>query len=302
MSDPTVDLPRPISASLGDLPTEVGAVLATAVGSPDPGRTGVTSAADYPFAWTEWGATTDPAVLLVHGVGASAAQFWRIGPALAASGRRIVAPDLPGHGRTGHWRGRHLFRDTAADLAAFIRAADLDERRLKVIGHSWGAMTVAGLPAVGLRPERLVLVDPPAVPQALIARMLEDPVERPFDDLSEAVAFIQATYPGWTDGDIFAKAEGLTQLDLDAVRAVLLDNGDWDGGLADLTIATDMGVPAWLIRGEPAQGGYVAEAWLPSFAAVIGADHILTIDGGSHSPHRDHPEATVSPCFERSAS
>ena len=55
-----------------------------------------------------------------------------------------------------------------------------------------------------------------------------------------------------------------------------------------------MGVPAWLVRGEPAQGGYVAEAWLPSFAAVVGAGHILTIAGGSSThPDRDHPEAMV---------
>ena len=68
-------------------------------------------------------------------------------PALAATGRRVVAVDLPGHGRTGHWQGHHRFRDNAADVAAFVRAAGLAREDLQVVGHSWGAVTAAALPA-----------------------------------------------------------------------------------------------------------------------------------------------------------
>ena len=46
-----------------------------------------------------------------------------------------------------------------------------------------------------------------------------------------------------------------TQLDFEAARAVLLDNGDWDGGLADLSDPAADGIPTWLIRGDPAAGG-----------------------------------------------
>ena len=84
--------------------------------------------------------------MLIHGVTASARIWWRVGPALAATGRRVVAPDLPGHGLTGHWTGHHRFRDNAADVAAWIRAAGLDVPDLQVVGHSWGAMTAAALP------------------------------------------------------------------------------------------------------------------------------------------------------------
>ena len=46
---------------------------------------------------------------------------------------------------------------------------------------------------------------------------------------------LAALNPAWTAGDVEAKAEALIQLDVTAARAILLDNGDWDGGLADLS-------------------------------------------------------------------
>ena len=78
-----------------------------------------------------------------------------------------------------------------------------------------------------------------------------------------------------------------------AVRAILLENGDWDGGLAALRDPRAAGVEAWIVRGEVATGGMLPDAALPAFAERISADHILTIAGGEHSPQRLLPEATV---------
>jgi pimeloyl-ACP methyl ester carboxylesterase len=39
-----------------------------------------------------------PAVVLVHGLGGAAGNWRLIAPALAAAGRRVIVPDLPGHG------------------------------------------------------------------------------------------------------------------------------------------------------------------------------------------------------------
>lgn len=38
--------------------------------------------------------------MLVHGLGVSADYWWRNGPAIAAAGYRVLAPDIPGFGRT----------------------------------------------------------------------------------------------------------------------------------------------------------------------------------------------------------
>lgn len=252
------------------------------------------SAAGIPFRARAWGAAADRPLLLIHGVTSSSGNWWRLGPALAATGRRVVAVDLPGHGRTGHWRGHHRFRDNATDVAAFIRAAGLDRADLQVIGHSWGAMTAAALPAAGLRPATIVLLDPPAIPLASIATMAADPDERTYTDLDEAVAEVRAQNPEWSAGDIRAKAEALTQLDEAAARSVLLDNGDWDGGLADLADPEAAGIPVWVVRGDPEAGGLVPDARVPELAARVGADHVMTIPGGAHSPHRLQPRETAA--------
>jgi pimeloyl-ACP methyl ester carboxylesterase len=290
MAEPrTTTSPAAIAATRADLPAAVAAALE----DPSPGRRAVIPAAGIPFATVEWGEPGAPPVLLVHGVTSATGIWWRIGPALAAAGYRVIAVDLPGHGSTGAWSGRHRFAETAADLAAFVRAAGLDDHELGVVGHSWGAITAAHLPAAGLRPRALVLLDPPALPVSVMSTMTVDPVERHYDDLAEATRTIRAAYPDWTDGDVLAKAESLTMFDEPAVRAVLLDNGDWDGGLGGLADPRAAGVPTWVVRGELATGGMLPDGALPAFAERIGADHILTIAGGAHSPQRMHPEATL---------
>lgn len=267
--------------------------VAMALGDPQPGERRAVHAAGIPWSALTWGPAGGRPLLLIHGVTSSAANWWRLGPALAATGRRVVAVDLPGHGLTGHWTGHHRFRDNAADVASFARAAGLDDPGLQVVGHSWGAMTAAALPAAGLRPATLVLIDPPALSHGEISALATDPDERTYTSLEEAAASVRAENPTWSDGDVHAKAEALTQLDEAAARSVLLDNGDWDGGLADLGDPAAAGVPVWLIRGDPGAGGYIPDAALPALAARVGASHVRTIEGAPHSPQRTHPVETT---------
>jgi pimeloyl-ACP methyl ester carboxylesterase len=274
-----------------DLPAEVVRELEGE--TPDPGTRRTTTAAGIPFSAIHWGHPDARPLLLIHGVTASARIWWRIGPALAASDHHVVAVDLPGHGLTGHWRGHHRFRDNAADVAAWIRASGLATPDLQIVGHSWGAMTASALPGAAIHPMTLVLLDPPSVPHAQIARMASDPAEQPIRDMAEAVAHLTALNPGWSRGDVEAKAEALVQLDVGAARSVLLDNGDWDGGLADLPDAVAAGVATWLIRADPAAGGYLADDRLQAFAALLGPDRVLTLDGAAHAPQRTHPVETT---------
>jgi len=284
-------LPEPIVATLTDLPPAVANALETV--DPSDGEWTTTEAAGIPFASTDWGDPAARPLLLIHGVTASNAIWWRVGPALAATGRRVIAVDLPGHGRTGHWTGHHRFRDTAVDVATWIRASGLDVPDLQIVGHSWGAMIAAGLPLAGIRPATLVLLDPPAVPWAVISQMASDPQEQPYSDIETAVHALAAANPTWSLNDARAKAEALAQLDVTAARAVLLDNGDWDGGLADLSEPEASGISTWIIRGDPAAGSLVPDPVIPGFAALVGPDHILTLAGAAHSPQRAHPEATT---------
>lgn len=282
-------VPDPIAASPADLPLAVAAALA------EPGEPVIstTPAAGYRFVGREWGDPAGRPLLLIHGVTSSSDTWWRIGPALAASGRRVVAPDSPGHGQTGGWRGRFRFEQTAEDLAAFARADGLESPDLQVVGHSWGGMVSAALPAAGLRPERLVLLDPPALPHAFWREYVEQPDERRYPSLESALPEVRAMYPSWNERDILAKATGLVQFDEAGVWSIMLETGDWDAGLAALEEPAARDVPIWYVKGEAASGSMIPDDWLPRLAARAGADHVLTIRGGEHSPQRQRAEATV---------
>ena len=291
-SDPmSASYPAAIVAAVADLPPAVAAALQRA--DPTDETRSTTIAAGIPFSSLVWGDPADRPLVLIHGITASARIWWRVGLALAATGRRVVAVDQAGHGLTGHWQGHPLFRDNARDLAAWVRAAGLDVPEVQIVGHSWGGVTAAALPVNGIRPATLVLLDPPAIPFALISSMVDDPSEQPYPDLATNRDRLTAQNPDWSAEDVRAKAEGLTQADIEAARGVLLENGDWDGGLADLSDPAADGIPTWLIRGDPTAGGLVPDAVLPDFAARIGADHILTLAGAPHGPQRTHPVATT---------
>jgi pimeloyl-ACP methyl ester carboxylesterase len=279
-------------AAISPLPAAVAAAFAAAEFGG--GSRSTTTAAGIPFSAIEWGDADGRPLVLVHGIAASARVWWRLGPALAATGRRVVAIDQAGHGLTGHWLGHHRFRDNAADLAEWFRASGLDRPDVQVVGHSWGGLTVAALPRSGIRPATLVLLDPPVLPAAVIAQMVDDPSEQPYPTVEAGIVAVAAVNPSWPTQDVRAKAEALTQADSDAVRAVLLENGDFDGGLADLVDPSTDGLDIWLIRGDPATGGLIPDQVLPAFAARLGADHVITLAGAPHSPQRTDAAATTA--------
>lgn len=278
------------AATAADLPPAAAAALA----SPAEGTRGELDAAGtcWPTLW--WGDAADPPVLLVHGVTSNAGIWWRVGPAIAAARRHVIAVDMPGHGRTPPATPRsHRFLDTATELAAFVRAAGLDRPDLAVVGHSWGGMVGAHLPAAGLAPHTLVLLDPPSLTLARLRALTESPTERDYTTVEEATAAVRAANPSWSDGDVRAKAVALTEFNPQLVLDVLLKNGDWDAGMSALRHRNAAGVEVWLIRGEWDTGGFIPESSVPRIEAQLGAGHVITIAGGPHSPQRTHPEATV---------
>lgn len=251
-------------------------------------------AAGIPFSALTWGGRAARPLLLIHGVTASAEIWWRVGPAFAATGRRVVAVDMPGHGRTGHWAGRWRFRETAADLVEFIRAAGLATADLGVVGHSWGAMVSATLPAAGLRPARLVLLDPPVISLAQIAVEAAAAAPVPPASPEAARAAAAAEHPDWAAGDLAAAAEAAAWTDLEAARQILFENGDWDAGLSALSDPAAAGLDVRVVRGDPAAGGRLPDEAAATFAQRFGADHVITIPGAPHSPQATHADELLA--------
>jgi len=84
-----------------------------------------------------------PPLLLLHGFSDSSRSFSLLAPELA--GRRLVIPDLPGHGGSApgsDWTPSAL----AKDMSAFVSAAGL--KRSVLVGHSLGSMVALEMAAL----------------------------------------------------------------------------------------------------------------------------------------------------------
>jgi hypothetical protein len=142
-------------------------------------------------------------------------------------------------------------------------------------------------------PATLVLLDPPVLTLQRLRALTEQPTERPYMTVEEAIATVRGLNPGWTDRDVEAKARALTEFNPDMVLAVLLGNGPWDGGMAALRHPAASGARSWMIRGEWKTGGLIPDSRVTRIEAQLGAERVITITGGPHSPQRTHPAATV---------
>lgn len=77
----------------------------------------------------------DDAILLIHGMAGSSDTWRRVMPALARD-HIVVAPDLPGHGRSAKSRGDYSLGAAANALRDLLLGLDVD--RVTVVGQSLG--------------------------------------------------------------------------------------------------------------------------------------------------------------------
>jgi pimeloyl-ACP methyl ester carboxylesterase len=87
------------------------------------------------ISYRAWGSQDDPLVILVHGGGAHAGWWDHIAP-LLADGRRVVAPDLSGHGDSA-WRAGYSF-ETWADEVMAVAGRESAQDDFVLVGHSMG--------------------------------------------------------------------------------------------------------------------------------------------------------------------
>lgn len=97
------------------------------------------------------------ALVFVHGWLGNA-EWWRPLMARFAPEYRVVALDLAGHGRSGHGREDWTVERFAEDVAAVVRALELEH--VVLLGHSMsGTITVQAARVLGPRVELLVPID-----------------------------------------------------------------------------------------------------------------------------------------------
>ncbi len=231
-------------------------------------------------------------VVLIHGLTSTSRTWWRMGPALALAGYRVVAPDLPGHGDSTPPADGYALQHTAAAVDAAMTA--LDVRSPIVAGHSWGgavALVHATEPGMQAPPSRLILVDPllffaegsDAFVKGL-ARMCGTP-------RAELAVTLREVYPRWDDGDVFWKAEALEKASPLAPPALVDDNP----GLNLIPRLRQVHVPWSIVAADPAQGGIVTPEIRPAVEEAMGANggSLVDLPGAGHDVHRDDFPATL---------
>jgi pimeloyl-ACP methyl ester carboxylesterase len=127
----------------------------------------------HTMAHTAWGPADGPVVVCVHGLTRNGRDFDALAQALAADGRRVICPDLPGRGASDWLPDGMLYQPPSYVTALAHLLATLGDRPIDWIGTSLGGicgMLIAAMPGQPIR--RMVLNDiGPHIPVAALVRI-----------------------------------------------------------------------------------------------------------------------------------
>jgi pimeloyl-ACP methyl ester carboxylesterase len=269
------------------------------VGQPDPGSPGPPNREGSRSGREGGEVVHRPLALLIHGVTSSSRTWWRVGPALAGRGFRVLAVDLPGHGASPRTVDELSLADLAGDVAeTFLAQAgatvppgpgpvDL------LVGHSLGALVALEL--VRARPgfaRRLVVEDPPgprSVDWAALAAGIEADTGRAATDPEPLRRDLEVANPSWPPGEAERRVADLADCDGRAVAAAARPGIAFD--LAAMLAAARL--PTLLLLGEEPLGSNLTG--LDRKAAVEAvADGTTRVLPAGHSLHREALDAWLA--------
>jgi 2-hydroxy-6-oxonona-2,4-dienedioate hydrolase len=209
-------------------------------------------------------------LVLVHGLGCSADYWMRNGPVLAAAGYRVLAPDLPGFGRTRGPRAGLSIPAQARAIAGWADALRLEPAAY--VGHSLSCQTVVELAA--------------REPSRAAALVLAAPTgdRRDSRRIREALGLIR---------DIPREPMGLVPWVLDAylrAGAVRWARTWWSGKRHDLfAAAARVEVPALVVVGQ--EDPVVSERFAGSVAQALPRGELHIVEGAAHAVIFDAADA-----------
>jgi pimeloyl-ACP methyl ester carboxylesterase len=263
-------------------------------------------------AWGDGADPSRPLAVLVHGVTSSSRTWWRVGPALAERGFRVLAVDLRGHGASPRPVAGLAATDLAADVAETVAAAAGSPEAVTapvdlLVGHSLGALVALEL--VTARPafaSRLLLEDPPgpsSVDWAGLAAGMEADSRRAVDDPQALRRDLEAENPAWPPGEAERRVADLADCNAPAIAAALRPGVPFD--LAGLLAAARL--PTLLLLADEALGSSIVGVDRKAAIAAVGPEGSGEPQGGApldrratrvlpagHSIHREALDAWLA--------
>ncbi|TML38517.1 MAG: alpha/beta hydrolase [Actinobacteria bacterium] len=269
---------------------------------PAGGRSGFTLVQGRQVHYLQWGRSSAPPVLCLHGGGQTAYMYEELGGALAPS-HHVLAPDLPSHGDSDSLAGMAR-TDIAATLPPLLGHFGLE--RVAVVGASLGGIVAITLAAAqpGLV-AGIVLID-------VGHRLEEEGVLRIIDfmsrqdsfaSLDEAAAAIAAYLPHRKEirassltRNLRQRPDGRWQWKHSYGRRLREQGdetaGDWRGVLAGLgEDAAGLRCPVLVLRGSASD--VLSDEGAEEVAALIPDARLATVVNAGHLAAGDNPESTV---------
>lgn len=215
--------------------------------------------------------TNLPPLVLVHGVNDQAGTWFTVAPALAST-RRVIVPDLPGHGESAPASG-------PLPLPLFLAALDTvfgDERDITLVGNSLG----------GWLATLYTLAHPDRVKHLVLeaAGGLARPFASPLfaHDRETALVILRNVHgsrfqaPEWVIDALIARSK-----DSQMLRVTETENFFLDSRLAALH------TPTTLIWGD--EDGVLQLTYARELQSMIEGAELCVLEGAAHIPHMQQP-------------
>lgn len=228
-----------------------------------------------------------PAMILIHGITSSKAEFDGVIPHLATFCQPITV-DLRGHGDSDKPPAGYHYQNYVDDLSAVIDALRLDAPF--VLGHSLGGIITmfwaASNPGVA---RALIIEDAPLRSGEGFRNAFEGWLTLNAMPLVVLQAWYTDQHPTWSESLRTSRAQAMNACSRAAILE-LMDASMANEGLDSSDTLAKISDPMLFLHGDPNTGSMVHPADIATLPKRIAEVSVHGVEGAGHSIHRSHPD------------